>query len=247
LNIIGGLLHTHLTGRKVRLLHYRNGIQLPNILSDEHFDFNYQDYKHVDKPTVILPGDEIVAECVYDTTSRNKTTFCGLPTYEEMCLTYIDYYPAIYKGFACLSMPNITSVYNALGVDPNIVPKNKSASKYLREKVTIDWTSEKINRLQDVERNGQHDVICMRLPLNANDTGNNVEIFLQNGYPKVTQPLEPKDDCKSTPTPAPATTSAASTLPPTPTTTHSSGISYKKTNILFYFISFITLLCYIRL
>ena len=42
IKIIGGLLHSHLVGRKIVLKHIRDGIELPPILEDNNYDFNYQ-------------------------------------------------------------------------------------------------------------------------------------------------------------------------------------------------------------
>lgn len=34
--------HSHLAGKQIFLRHYRNGKQLPDIVSDKYYDFNYQ-------------------------------------------------------------------------------------------------------------------------------------------------------------------------------------------------------------
>ena len=40
--MISGILHSHLFGQKIRLRHIRNGKELPTILEDNHYDFNFQ-------------------------------------------------------------------------------------------------------------------------------------------------------------------------------------------------------------
>jgi len=151
-----------------------------------------------------MPGDEIVTECVYETANRNRTTFSGLPTSDEMCLTYIDYYPAVFRGFLCVSSPQKQLMYDALGYHPENIPdlKHKSKDQYLREDFKIDWTPDRVKQIQDVSRNGQHDVFCVSPPADvvANGKSGGFNKFVQNGYPKVTDPLKPpKDECDKKP------------------------------------------------
>lgn len=42
IRILNGVLHSHLSGRKMRLRHIRDGKELPTILQDNHYDFNFQ-------------------------------------------------------------------------------------------------------------------------------------------------------------------------------------------------------------
>jgi len=54
------------------LRHIRNGKELDPLAYDNHYDFNYQEYRKLDKEVTILPGDELIMECEYDT-KRNST------------------------------------------------------------------------------------------------------------------------------------------------------------------------------
>jgi len=40
--ILNGVLHSHLAGREMRLRHLRGGRELPLILEDNNYDFNFQ-------------------------------------------------------------------------------------------------------------------------------------------------------------------------------------------------------------
>ena len=66
------MLHSHLAGRKMRLRHLRDGRELPPILSDESYDFNFQRSRAPSSHSegVVLPGDELLLECEYDTSAR---------------------------------------------------------------------------------------------------------------------------------------------------------------------------------
>lgn len=86
-------LHTHLLGRKLKFRHFRNGKELPVIVEDDNYDFNYQELRHLTNQVQVLPGDSLTVECTYDSTSRTTPTFGGFPTHDEMCIAYPIYYP----------------------------------------------------------------------------------------------------------------------------------------------------------
>ncbi|XP_076054671.1 DBH-like monooxygenase protein 1 homolog [Oratosquilla oratoria] len=94
IRIYSSYLHGHLMTRSIKVRHFRDGIELPPVSEDFHFDFNYQTTFPLEEERVVLPGDHFTVECVYDSTDRSKVTFAGLSTYEEMCLAFIYYYPA---------------------------------------------------------------------------------------------------------------------------------------------------------
>ena len=41
----------------------------------------------------VLPGDELILECDYNTDGNSRPIFGGLSTREEMCLGFMLYYP----------------------------------------------------------------------------------------------------------------------------------------------------------
>eukprot|EP00479_Gromia_sphaerica_P006051 TRINITY_DN171_c0_g2_i2.p1 TRINITY_DN171_c0_g2~~TRINITY_DN171_c0_g2_i2.p1 ORF type:complete len:404 (-),score=93.92 TRINITY_DN171_c0_g2_i2:155-1366(-) len=100
--------HAHLASTQMHLQHLRNGRELEPIATDRYYDFNYQQ-SHATKPEVtIMPGDELVISCTYNTMDRNATTPAGIATYEEMCRVFIAYYPFDYSFGPCESLPNPT-------------------------------------------------------------------------------------------------------------------------------------------
>jgi len=44
-------------------------------------------------PIEVLPGDELHTVCVYNSMDRNLTTFRGIGTRDEMCYSFLHYYP----------------------------------------------------------------------------------------------------------------------------------------------------------
>ena len=116
IKIISGILHSHLAGRKMRLRHIRRGIELPVILEDMHYDFNYQASRIPKVETTVYPGDQLILECGYDTATRDEPTFGGLSTRDEMCLAFILYYPR--SSLAdCRSLPALHTLTDALGIE----------------------------------------------------------------------------------------------------------------------------------
>ena len=49
----------------------------------------------------LQPGDEIRVECVYESLTRNETTFYGDGTSDEMCFGIMSYYPAVSEFTYC--------------------------------------------------------------------------------------------------------------------------------------------------
>ena len=52
----------------------RGNAELPPIMRDTNIDPSYQDYRRLTVPTRVLPGDSLVAECIYDSSSRKSIT-----------------------------------------------------------------------------------------------------------------------------------------------------------------------------
>ena len=47
--------HSHLAGRSIRTRHFRNGVELQEIISEKSYDFNFQQTRLLPKPVRILP------------------------------------------------------------------------------------------------------------------------------------------------------------------------------------------------
>lgn len=115
INVVSVVLHSHLAGRRLSLRHIRQGRELPPIVQDNQFDFDYQQSLTLEHETKILPGDELVVECVYNTRGRTKPTFGGYAASQEMCLAFVLHYPRTPLA-ACYSMTPVKEFFNALNV-----------------------------------------------------------------------------------------------------------------------------------
>lgn len=93
MHVFANNLHSHLLGSKMRTRVVRNGQELPELALDNNYDFNYQEMRKLPKELTLTKGDSLIMDCVYNSKDRNVTTFGGLTTQQEMCLSFVMYYP----------------------------------------------------------------------------------------------------------------------------------------------------------
>lgn len=115
MNVVSVVLHSHLAGRRLSLKHIRRGQELPRIVQDNQFDFDYQQAHTLEQEVNVLPGDELVVECVYDTSDRSRPTLGGYAASQEMCLAFIVHYPRTPLA-ACYSMTPVKQLFQTFGV-----------------------------------------------------------------------------------------------------------------------------------
>uniref|UniRef100_A0A914XB98 DOMON domain-containing protein n=1 Tax=Plectus sambesii TaxID=2011161 RepID=A0A914XB98_9BILA len=211
MKIFTGMLHTHLLGVKIRVRQVRNGVELPNILLDNHYDFNYQSPIILDQHPTIQPGDDLILECEYNSKDRDVPTFGGLGTTEEMCLAYLEYYPkrqrlteGCYSGVDAetiaklLGAKNVTLTANS---DKTTVINAKGQNQTFKDMVKdSDWGANsgknQFGLVQDLEKLGRdepQDVVCLIYPKNATDPkASNVSIKLEKN-PTITVSFDNTD------------------------------------------------------
>lgn len=66
IKIISATLHSHVAGRKMKLRHVRNGLELDRIVEDDTYDYNYQQVRQLENETTVLPGDYLITDCAYE-------------------------------------------------------------------------------------------------------------------------------------------------------------------------------------
>ena len=102
IHIIGVGLHMHRFGRGGRLLHVRDGVELPPISDEAFFDFNHHRMKDVS--TEVYRSDKLIAYCRFDTTTATKEVVGGEGTDDEMCMVFFMYYPRTPNPLLCLTV-----------------------------------------------------------------------------------------------------------------------------------------------
>ncbi|EFN82597.1 MOXD1-like protein 2 [Harpegnathos saltator] len=192
INMFAVIMHTHQLGRKVRLRQIRAGDELPPIAADVNYNPNYQEYRRLQRPIKVYPGDHLVAECTYSSETRGAITLGGLGTREETCLVSALYYPRIELSL-CYSLPSLPTVLHSLGIQklkqgssPVMIEEpRKLAGMTLEERLLgYDWVSN-FQSFQEVTRSGTFKPLC------GNGKGalpgtDNLEVH----YPRILRPYE---------------------------------------------------------
>ncbi|CAG0900730.1 unnamed protein product [Darwinula stevensoni] len=171
IHIFSGLLHSHLIGRKLRVRLFRNGKELPWLLNDDNYDFNFQQARVLREPVTLLRylAFHLFPECYYNSSNRKSVTVGGFGTQEEMCLAFFQYYPA-QKIASCLSLPNYEKLFALLRISNVWLDskdgyeymvsnngKNQTLVDYLDQ---LDWSHFDIEGLQRLLRYDPHKELC---------------------------------------------------------------------------------------
>lgn len=115
------MMRTHAIGKQVRLRQIRGKEELPPIAQDNNIDPNYLEYRRLPNNIRVAPGDRLIAECTYDSSSRKSITLGGMTTKEETCLVLTLYYPRQKQLTACHSLPSLPTVLHSLGIQELVV------------------------------------------------------------------------------------------------------------------------------
>jgi len=107
------ILHAHTVGAALSLRHIRDGVELAPLDINEHYDFNYQQNTYFDEEVDILPGDQFIVHCTYDTTERDEMVLAGQGSRQEMCVAFVWVYP-VPDFFMCMSSIGETAINNWL-------------------------------------------------------------------------------------------------------------------------------------
>ncbi|XP_022365789.1 putative DBH-like monooxygenase protein 2 [Enhydra lutris kenyoni] len=165
IQVYGYLLHTHLAGRALQAVQYRNGAQLRTICKDDSYDFNLQETRDLPYRAEIKPGDELLVECHYQTLDRDSLTFGGPSTINEMCLIFLFYYPRNNIS-SCMGYPDIIHVAHELGEEVSDPMEGMMAMN------NVEWTPENIKKAEKACKEAQQMVIIKTIDeLVENTTG----------------------------------------------------------------------------
>ncbi len=139
ISIFAVMMRTHLIGKEVKLRHIRNDEEFTPIAFDKNIDPNYQEYRRLPSTIRTMPGDRLISECTYDSSTRDQITlgWCdedgkncslqflihkinnflgGITTREESCIVLTYYYPRQKKLTTCHSLPSLPTVLHSLGI-----------------------------------------------------------------------------------------------------------------------------------
>lgn len=200
IKVFASFLHTHLQGRATWTKHVRNGVELPEIVRDDNYDFNFQDIQILRKEVHVKPGDDLIHYCKYQTMDRDKLVMGGIATSQEMCLNFLFYYPKV---------SNVTLNCVSLQRDPvqdfirsNIASLNVT-SEWSNPLVgaNVTWTKEMAT---DLQRRYNEAETFLAPCLWGKIPGNRLSV------PKITRSLPPKESKCDQPAAASTMVTAAS-------------------------------------
>ncbi|XP_068207395.1 MOXD1 homolog 2-like [Palaemon carinicauda] len=199
INVFAVILHTHLLGRKVRVRHIRDGRELEPIAQDNNYDFNYQEYRALTNPRTVLPGDHLIGECTYNSRERTTITLGGFKTRDEMCLSFLFYWPKVDLSF-CHSKPSLNTVLHALGIQELWPNSNPIKIRYPMELAgrTLEWRllnydwKNHFEYFQDATHTGTFNPTCWR---RGESLIPEVE-KLDYEYPNITEPWVAENVCR---------------------------------------------------
>ncbi|XP_033732124.1 dopamine beta-hydroxylase-like [Pecten maximus] len=92
--ITRALNHMHYLGRQQRIEQYRDRVKLRDLTYDELYNYDSPVLHEFRDPIELRPGDELKTTCTYRSIGKDRTTFEGDGTSDEMCLGFLTFHPA---------------------------------------------------------------------------------------------------------------------------------------------------------
>lgn len=146
ISIFAVMMRTHMIGKEIKLRHVRMNEEFAPIALDRNVDPNYQEFRRLPSAVRTMPGDRLISECTYDSSSRDQITLGkfntvvqrpnpfefasiisffssnfplagGLTTREESCVVLTYYYPRQKRLTTCHSLPSLPTVLHSLGIE----------------------------------------------------------------------------------------------------------------------------------
>ncbi|BFZ19034.1 hypothetical protein BsWGS_22073 [Bradybaena similaris] len=85
--------HMHYAGNKMNIQLVRKDNSVTYLTNERVYSYDSPQVQLYPGGVEVSRGDAIVSNCGYQTMNRNKTTFWGEATSEEMCFGFLTYYP----------------------------------------------------------------------------------------------------------------------------------------------------------
>ncbi|XP_067676503.1 MOXD1 homolog 1-like [Haliotis asinina] len=91
--VTAALNHMHYLGVSQTLELYRNGVKIRDLSADPKYNYDNPIIHRFKDPIEIQPGDELRTRCEFESSKKSTTTIYGDATSNEMCYSFITYYP----------------------------------------------------------------------------------------------------------------------------------------------------------
>ncbi|CAL8085804.1 unnamed protein product [Orchesella dallaii] len=173
MEILGTILHSHMTTKQIHFRHFRGNKELPWISSDDNYSYSFQHFRVLPEPVKVLPGDQLATQCIMSTTDKDNTTLSGFSTRDEMCVTF---------ALVNRDLPFLycTSEYPTQVTMAKYGIRNMTWHRELQERIindavnpthvgltfsqflenNVEWTPQEREQLEREQYNGVHQVFC---------------------------------------------------------------------------------------
>ncbi|XP_041370971.1 uncharacterized protein LOC121384577 [Gigantopelta aegis] len=113
-----GINHMHYLGIEQKVELFRGDKKIKVLTDDPLYSYDSPVVHEYEEPVEIQLGDHLKTTCVFRSLSKNKTTYWGFGSYEEMCFGLLTVYPKHNIINDCVSWKNIsfcdfTNMYSA--------------------------------------------------------------------------------------------------------------------------------------
>jgi hypothetical protein len=163
ITLISAQLHMHAVGDAIKVEHTRAG-EVLNTFKTEYYDYAFQDIVPASEAAgvVVQPGDGFDIECVYKT---NEQIYFGPESHNEMCISFIMYYPKL-------------SDINECGINPGVFFEGDATSRSLtppRPKQMPEFNDDDVRRMLEEAAHPRELACSDNLSLLSSYTGGYME------------------------------------------------------------------------
>lgn len=169
INVVGLHMQTHEMGKSIKVgLVRSDGIEQHPIGQDYSLNSDYLEYRALDNHVRILPNDDLIVECSYNSYEKTKLTLGGYDAQQEVCQATLIYYPRQQQLTSCQSKPKTKNFLKSLNVEKlrnsqpyTIELPQKYAGKTLEEHLkSYNWKTE-FDHFERVSKTSPIDIVCL--------------------------------------------------------------------------------------
>ena len=162
--VFAAQLHTHLTGVASWTEQVRAGELLGELQRDNHYSPHFQEIRLLPEPVYVAPGDSLIHYCLYDTRQRANITLGGFATSDEMCVTYLHYYPRKDLEVCKSSVDSraLEAYFEGLAQDEGQQTGGQAAGGVAEKYRSIEWSARRSRELLDFYARAPLSVQCNR-------------------------------------------------------------------------------------
>ncbi|GMT03094.1 hypothetical protein PENTCL1PPCAC_25268, partial [Pristionchus entomophagus] len=145
INVFYTQMHAHLWFKKLWNSLYRNGVKVVEFNRDAHYSPHWQHILRLDPMMNVRRGDVMATTCVADTRKTNDVVLGGYGIEDEMCISYLYYYPAmdIEMCKSAVSNETLHRFFKQKGV--------KDGSMTIAQKYkSVEWDDENVRDLSEL-------------------------------------------------------------------------------------------------